>query len=58
MGANSTHGSYDWVPDFFQINYANANMTMDAIQKRYSNLTIVERVEEVILANASVHHAP
>jgi len=50
MGAVSTHGAYDWVPDFFQINYANANMTMDVIQSRYSNLTIVKRVEEVKLA--------
>jgi len=47
MGADSTHGAYDWVPDFFQINYLNSNMTMDAIQERYSNLTVVERVEEV-----------
>ena len=55
MDAISTHGAYDWVPDFFQINYANANMTMDVIQSRYSNLTVVKRVEEVTLANASVH---
>ena len=55
MGAISTHGAYDWVPDFFQINYANANMTMNVIQSRYSNLTIVKRVEEVTLVNASVH---
>lgn len=53
MGSNSTHGAYDWVPDFFQTNYANANMTMDVIQNRYSNLTIVERVEEVTLRKCS-----
>ena len=55
MGANSTHGAYNWVPDFFRINYSNSNMTMDVIQKRYSNLTIVKRVEEVIFAFFWLH---
>jgi len=48
MGANSTHGAYDWVPDFLKINYLNSNMTLDVIKQRYSNLTILERVEEVM----------
>ena len=47
MSTNSTHGAYDWVPNFFKINYVNSNMTMEAINDRYSNLTVVERVEEV-----------
>ena len=66
MGANSTHGTYDWVPDFFKINYVNANMTMNVIHERYSNLTIVEHVEEVsgsvqqsvVLEGANFSHRP
>jgi len=53
MSTNSTHGAYDWVPNFFKINYINSNMTMDAIKDRYGNLTIVERVEEVMMFSVS-----
>lgn len=43
----SNHGDYSWVLDFFRFNNANANLTLEALQREYSDLHVIERVEEV-----------
>lgn len=43
----SNHGDYSWVLDFFRFNHANANHTLDALQKVYGNLNVVEQIDEV-----------
>lgn len=36
-----------WIPDFLRLNSLNANMTLEAVQEQYGNMTVIPAVEEV-----------